>query len=133
MDRPPASAHADVDSHMTDVPPPPVMVQQVFGAVHGCPLHMYGMGTPPLLLLPLLLPVPLLPPLPLLPVPLLLPLAPLLLLAVPLLPPLLLLPPSVPLVFVDVLPPHAHASAIAPPAAKSKRVFVVFMERNLRT
>jgi hypothetical protein len=95
---------------------------------------MYGIGTPPLLLLPLLLPAPLL-----LPVPLLLPLAPLLLpLAVasppPLLVPLLLpvLPPSPPPPpFVAVLPPHAHASAIAPLAAKSKRVFVLFMESYL--
>ena len=114
-----------------------VTVQHVLGAVHGCPLHMYGIGTPPLLLLPLLLPAPLLLPVPLLlpapllpPVPLLLPLAPLLLPLAPLLLPLLP-PSSPPFPFDAVLPPHAHASANAPPAAKSKIVFVLFMESSL--
>jgi hypothetical protein len=132
IERPPASAQADGDSHVSDVPLELVTVQHVSGDVQGCPLHMYGVVTPlllPLPPLPLLLAVPLLPPLP----------PPLLLLAVPPLLPLLplplLLPPSGLFPVDVVLPPHAHASAIAPPAAKSKRVFVVciFIARNLRT
>jgi hypothetical protein len=35
IERPPASAHAEGDSHVSEVPPADVTVQHVFGAVHG--------------------------------------------------------------------------------------------------
>jgi hypothetical protein len=121
--------HAEGASHVSVVPFAVLTVQHVSGDVHGIPLHMYGIGVPPLLLLPLLPPEPLLLPLP--PLLLLLVASSLPPLLLPLPPLLLLLPPSPPVPFVAVLPPHAHASAIALPAAKSKRVLVVFMKRDL--